>query len=113
MPGNLSHGELFVTSGKIYQPKNQNKHYGQRNKLTRQQKIRQGLIKEPRMVTCKLKKRKKAKNGDEVCIYEGQNRTYEMAIERNCPRQYKCKYNPYGEEPNIYSVIEGINESLK
>ena len=112
VPGNLSHGELFVTSGKMYQPKNKNKHYGQRNKLTRQQKIQQGLIKEPRMVTCKLKKRMKAKNGDEVCIYQGQNRTYEMAIERNCPRQYKCKYNPYGEEPNIYSVIEGINESL-
>ena len=97
----------------MYQPKDKNKHYGQRNKLTRQQKIQQGLIKQPKMVTCRLKKRMKAKNGDEVCIYQGQNRTYEMAIERNCPREYKCKYNPFGEEPNIYSVIEGLNDAVK
>ena len=113
VPVNLSHSELFVTSGKMYVPKNKNKHYGQRNKLTRQQKIQQGLIKEPKMVTCRLKKRMKAKNGDEVCIYQGQNRTYEMAIENKCPREYKCKYNPYGEEPNIYSVIEGLNDAVK
>ena len=99
--------------GKMYQRKNDKKTYGTQRPLTRQQKIQQGLITQPKMVTCRLKKRVKAKNGDEVCIYQGQNRTYEMAIERNCPRQYKCKYNPYGEEPNIYSVIEGINDAIK
>ena len=113
MPAHLSHSELVVVGGKMYQPKDKNKHYGQRNKLTRQQKIQQGLIKQPKMVTCRLKRRMKAKNGDEVCIYQGQNRTYEMAIERNCPREYKCKYNPFGEEPNIYSVIEGLNDAVK
>lgn len=97
----------------MYVPKDKNKHYGQRNKLTRQQKIQQGTIHQPRMVTCRLKKRMKAKNGDEVCIYQGQNRTYELAIENKCPREYKCKYNPYGEEPNIYSVIEGLNDAVK
>lgn len=111
MPATISTGELTVAGGKMYQPKETKRFYNK--PLTRQQKIQQGLIKQPRMVTCKLKKRLKAKNGEEVCIYQGQNRTYEMAIERNCPRQYKCKYNPWGEEPNIYSVIEGINESMK
>ena len=89
------------------------KTYGTKKDYTRQQKIQRGDIVLPRMVTCRLKKRMKAKNGDEVCIYQGQNKTYEMAIEKNCPRQYKCKYNPYGDEPNISSVIDGINEAMK
>ena len=99
--------------GKMYQPKGDKKVYGKKNEYTRNQKINQGITKKPQMVTCRLKKRMKAKNGDEVCVYQGQNRTYEMAIERNCPRQYQCKYNPYGEEPNIYSVIEGLNDAVK
>ena len=80
---------------------------------TRDQKINRGDIIPPRMVTCRLKKRVKAKNGDEVCKYQGQNKTYELTIENRCPRQYKCKYNPWGEEPNIYNVIESLNESVK
>jgi len=36
-----------------------------------------------------------------------------MAIERSCPKQYKCKYNPFGEEPNIGSVIDSLNEAVK
>ena len=86
---------------------------GKKKEYTRQQKIQQGLIKEPRMVTCRLKKRVKTKSGEEVCIYQGQNRTYEMAIENKCPREYKCKYNPYGSEPNIGSVIDSLNEAVK
>ena len=113
VPVNLSHSELVVAGGKMYQPKDKNKHYGQRNKLTRQQKIQQGLIQQPKMVTCRLKKRTKTKSGQEVCIYQGQNKTYEMAIEINCPKQYQCKYNPYGDEPNIDSVIESLNEAVK
>jgi hypothetical protein len=65
------------------------------------------------MVTCRLKKRVKTKSGEEVCIYQGQNKTYEMAIEQNCPRQYLCKYNPYGDEPNIGSVIDSLNDAVK
>ena len=64
VPAHLSHSELVVVGGKIYQPKDKNKHYGQRNKLTRQQKIQQGIIKEPRMVTCRLKKRVKTRSGE-------------------------------------------------
>ena len=86
---------------------------GAKKDYTRQQKIQRGDVVLPKMVTCRLKKRVKTKSGEEVCIYQGQNKTYEMAIEQTCPRQYKCKYNPYGEEPNIGSVIESLNESVK
>ena len=114
MPATVANTEIYIAGGKMYQGKgNQKKIYGTVRPLTRTQKIQQGLIKEPKMVTCKLKYRKKTKSGDEVCIYQGQNKTYEMAIERNCPRQYKCKYNPYGEEPNIGSVIDSLNEAVK
>ena len=87
--------------GKIYSPPNDSKKiYGQKKNLTTKQKINQGDIILPKMVTCRLKKRVKTKSGEEVCIYQGQNKTYEMAIENSCPRQYKCKYNPFGSEPN-------------
>jgi hypothetical protein len=62
------------------------------------------------MTLCRLKKRVKTRSGEEVCIYEGGNRTFEMAIENKCPRSYQCEYNPYGEPPNIDSVIESLNE---
>ena len=80
---------------------------------TRQQKIQKGIIVLPKMVTCRLKKRVKTKSGQEVCIYQGQNKTYEMTIENSCPRQYKCQYNPFGSEPNIGSVIDSLNEAVK
>jgi hypothetical protein len=114
MPATVANTEIHIAGGKMYQGKgNQKKIYGTVRPLTRTQKIQQGLIKEPKMVTCRLKSRKKTKSGEEVCIYQGQNKTYEMAIERNCPKQYKCKYNPYGEEPNIGSVIDSLNEAVK
>ena len=101
-------------AGKIYHPPNDSKKiYGTKKDYTRQQKIQRGDIILPRMVTCRLKKRVKTKSGEEVCIYQGQNKTYEMAIENKCPRQYKCKYNPFGSEPNIGSVIESLNEAVK
>ena len=86
---------------------------GGKKDYTRQQKIQRGDIVLPKMVTCRLKKRVKTKSGEEVCIYQGQNKTYEMAIENKCPRQYKCKYNPYGDEPNIGSVIDSLNDAVK
>ena len=89
------------------------KQIGQKKDYTRQQKIQRGDIVLPKMVTCRLKKRVKTKSGEEVCIYQGQNKTYEMAIENKCPRQYKCKYNPYGDVPNIGSVIDSLNEAVK
>tara|TARA_R110000737_G_scaffold99429_1_gene133390 strand:+ start:83 stop:412 length:330 start_codon:yes stop_codon:yes gene_type:complete len=86
---------------------------GDKKDYTRQQKIQRGDIIKPKMTTCRLKKRVKAKDGSSVCIYIGGNKTYELAIERNCPKQYKCQYNPNGEEPNIDSIVDSLNENFK
>ena len=100
--------------GKIYSPPNDSKKiYGQKKNLTKQQKINQGIDIKPKMTLCRLKKRVKTKSGEEVCIYEGGNKTFEMAIENRCPRSYQCEYNPHGAEPNIGSVIDSLNEAVK
>jgi|TARA_B100000780_G_C21031163_1_gene413449 hypothetical protein len=98
--------------GKMYESKN-NKIYGTTKNYTRQQKIQQGLIIQDKMTLCRLKKRVKTKSGEEVCIYEGGNKTFEMAIEKSCPRSYQCKYNPHGEEPSIDSVVDSLNDAMK
>ena len=68
-PATVAKTDIQITGGKIYQPKaDKKKTYGTVRPLTRTQKIQQGLIKEPRMVTCRLKKRVKTKSGEEVCI---------------------------------------------
>ena len=100
--------------GKIYSPPNDSKKiYGQKKNLTKQQKINQGIDIKPKMTLCRLKKRVKTKSGEEVCIYEGGNKTFEIAIEKNCPRSYQCKYNPHGEEPSIDSVVDSLNDAMK
>jgi hypothetical protein len=100
--------------GKIYSPPNDSKKiYGQKKNLTKQQKINQGIDIKPKMTLCRLKKRVKTKSGEEVCIYEGGNKTFEMAIENRCPRSYQCEYNPHGAEPNIDSVIDSLNDAVK
>ena len=48
-----------------------------------------------------------------ACIYLGGNKTYEMMIESWCPKQYKCEYNPWGQEPNIDDVINSLNNAVK
>ena len=101
-------------AGKIYSPPNDSKKiYGQKKNLTKQQKINQGIDIKPKMTLCRLKKRVKTKSGEEVCIYEGGNKTFEMAIENRCPRSYMCEYNPHGEPPNIDSVIDSLNDAVK
>ena len=113
-PATISKTDILITGGKIYQPKADNKKtYGTKRPLTRKQKIQQGIIIEDKMTLCRLKKRVKTKSGEEVCIYEGGNKTFEMAIEKNCPRSYQCKYNPHGEEPSIDSVVDSLNEAMK
>jgi hypothetical protein len=113
-PATISKTDILITGGKIYQPKADNKKtYGTKRPLTRKQKIQQGIIIEDKMTLCRLKKRIKTKSGEEVCIYEGGNKTFEMAIEKNCPRSYQCKYNPHGEEPSIDSVVDSLNEAMK
>ena len=113
-PATISKTDIQIVGGKIYQPKADNKKtYGTKRPLTRKQKIQQGIIIEDKMTICRLKKRVKTKSGEEVCIYEGGNKTFEMAIEKNCPRSYQCKYNPHGEEPSIDSVVDSLNEAMK
>jgi len=76
---------------------------------TKEQQIRRGEIEKPKMTTCRLKKRVIAKNGQQVCVYEGGNKTFEMMVERWCPKQYSCVYAPNSKEPNIDSVVDSLN----
>ena len=80
---------------------------------TKKQLQNQGKIETPKYTTCRLKKRIKSKSGDMACIYVGGNKTYEMMIESWCPKQYKCIYNPWGQEPNIDDVINSLNNAVK
>ena len=99
-----------LASGKMYEPKGNKKIYGKPKQLTRQQKIQQGIIILDKMTLCRLKKRVKTKSGQEVCIYEGGNKTFQMVVEYSCPRSFQCKYEPNSKEPNIDSVIDSLNE---
>tara|TARA_R100001015_G_C4618038_1_gene174449 strand:- start:843 stop:1178 length:336 start_codon:yes stop_codon:yes gene_type:complete len=89
------------------------KTYGEKKEYTKQQKIWQGLIKEKKYTTCRLKKRVKTKSGQMACIYRGGNNTYELMIENWCPKEYRCIYNPHQPEPNIDAVIESLNNAVK
>jgi hypothetical protein len=72
-----------------------------------------GQNRKKKLTTCRLKKRVRSKSGQMVCIYVGNNKTYEMMIESWCPKQYKCVYNPWGKEPNIDDVINSLNNAVK
>ena len=77
--------------------------------LTKQQLRNQGKLKEKKYTTCRLKKRIKSQlTGKQACIYLGGNKTYEMMVESWCPKQYKCVYNPNGQEPDIDKVMESL-----
>jgi len=83
--------------------------------LTRQQKINQGLIKEPKLVTCRLKKQKVYK-GKVACIYQGANRTFELSFQDvriGCVKNFRCKLNPNGKEPSIEQVMESLRSIAK
>jgi len=59
--------------------------------------------------TCRLKKRITSKyTNKRACIYQGGNKTFTMMIETFCPKQYKCVYDPNGEEPDIDKVMESL-----
>ena len=58
-------------------------------------------------------RRRKAKNGQEVCLYKGANDTYSLVVEGHCPIEYQCKYEPGGTEPNIDSVVDSLNDRFK
>jgi len=76
---------------------------------TKQQLLQQGKILEKKYTTCRLKKILKSKyTSKQACIYLGGNKTYTLMYEKNCPKQYKCVYNPNSKEPNIDNVMESL-----
>ena len=80
---------------------------------TWEQEVRKGIREDPKYVTCRRYKRVKAKNGQQVCLYKGANNTYSLVVEGECPVEFQCKYDPDGEEPNIDSVVDSLNEKFK
>ena len=80
---------------------------------TFEQEIRKGMREDPKYITCRRYKRRKAKSGQEVCLYKGANDTYSLVVEGHCPVEYQCKYEPGGKEPNIDSVVDSLNDSFK
>ena len=89
------------------------KTYGTKKDYTRQQKIQRGDVIKPKLTTCRLKKLIQSKSGDKACIYEGGNKTFELLFDNNCPKQFKCKYQPNSKEPNIDNVMESLNSISK
>ena len=80
---------------------------------TWEQEKRLGMREDPKYITCRRYKRRKAKNGQQVCLYKGANDTYTLVVEGQCPVEYQCKYEPGGTEPNIDSVVDSLNDSFK
>ena len=80
---------------------------------TWEQEKRLGKREDPKYVTCRRYKRVQAKSGQQVCIYKGANNTYTLVVEGQCPNEYRCKYDPNGQEPNIDSVVDSLNDSFK
>ena len=80
---------------------------------TWEQEKRLGKREDPKYITCRRYKRVQAKSGQQVCLYKGANDTYQLVVEGQCPMEYQCKYDPHGQEPNIDSVVESLNDSFK
>ena len=99
--------------GKIYEP--QDPKYGTKKQYTNQQKEHRGLNdKKKTYTTCRLQKRIKSRvTGRQACIYRGGNKTYTLMYEDNCPKQYKCVYNPWQKEPSIDDVVDSLNSIKK
>ena len=80
---------------------------------TWEQEKRLGKREDPKYVTCRRFKRVQAKSGQQVCLYKGANDTYTLVVEGQCPNEYRCKYDPNGQEPNIDGVVDSLNDSFK
>lgn len=102
-------------AGKIYEPKTDKKKiYGKVKNYSLQQKIIRGDIEVKKYTTCRLAKTIKSRvTGQQACVYRGGNQTFELMFDNNCPKQFKCVYNPGQKEPNIDSVIESLNKIKK
>ena len=79
---------------------------------TWEQEKRLGKREDPKYITCRRYKRVQAKSGQQVCLYKGANDTYQLVVEGQCPIEYQCKYEPHGQEPNIDSVVDSLNDSF-
>ena len=82
---------------------------------TYQQKVNQGIIKEPKYTMC-LRKKMVAYKGGLACIYQGAGKTFEMEftdVQIGCPRKYKCVYNPNSKEPSIDDVMKSLRDIAK
>tara|TARA_R110001632_G_scaffold232079_1_gene371931 strand:- start:10295 stop:10690 length:396 start_codon:yes stop_codon:yes gene_type:complete len=101
--------------GKIYHPPNDSKKiYGTKKGYTNKQKIIRGDKEVKKYTTCRLSKTVQSKvTGQQACVYRGGNQTFELMYDNNCPKQFKCVYNPGQIEPNIDSVIESLNKIKK
>ena len=80
---------------------------------TWEQEKRLGIREDPKYITCRRYKRVQARNGQQVCLYKGANDTYTLVVEGQCPTEYRCKYDPFGKEPNIDSVLDSLNDKFK
>ena len=80
---------------------------------TWEQEKRLGKREDPKYITCRRYKRVQAKSGQQFCLYKGANYTYQLVVEGQCPIEYQCKYEPHGQEPNIDSVVDSLNDSFK
>ena len=80
---------------------------------TWEQEKRLGKREDPKYITCRRYKRVQEKSGQQVCLYKGANDTYQLVVEGQCPMEYQCKYDPHGQEPNIDSVVDSLNDSFK
>ena len=80
---------------------------------TWEQEKRKGIREDPKYITCRRYKRVQARNGQQVCLYKGANDTYTLVVEGQCPVEYTCKYDPFGKEPNIDSVVDSLNDKFK
>ena len=80
---------------------------------TWEQEKRLGIREDPKYITCRRYKRVQAKSGQQVCLYKGANDTYQLVGEGQCAMEYQCKYEPHGQEPNIDSVVDSLNDSFK
>ena len=102
-------GGFLLLLASIFTSKSYAKEY------TRQQKIHQGKIIEPKYTRC-LRKKMLHHKGGLACIYQGAGRTFEIEFTDKiigCPRQYQCIYNPNSKEPNIDDVMKSLQDAVK
>jgi len=84
--------------------------------MTREQQIRKGTRdRPPKYTTCRLAGRKIVRS-KKICVYKGPQNTNESAVVEkfdDCPKEYKCVYEPNSSEVSIYDVFDSLADSIK